>query len=208
MPIIIGISQYKGKTLQIDLDEGEPIFIHADIAYEYHLKKDMSLPLSAIDEVKKANDTRRAKERALYLLDERDYSYIELFKKLERNYPEDICYSVCTYLAQAGLINDRRYAEKLAEYYSKTKRFGYYRTREEMKKRGIAPWLIDETVEPYREDYSERISEVIDKKYRKYLFEEKGIDKVKSALVRLGYSYSEVNRAIKEYMENLDTEEE
>ncbi len=205
---ILNISQYKGKTLQIDFDEGEPIFIHADIAAEYHLKKGIKLPFSAIADIQKANDTRRARERALYLLDERDYSYVELYRKLEKNYPEDICYAVCSRLAELGLINDRAYAQKLAEHYAVTKRYGYFRVREEMKKRGISPWLIDEAMAPYREDTAERIGEIIDRKYRQYLSDEKGIEKVKAALVRLGYSYSEVNKGIKEYIENLDIVED
>lgn len=201
MITVTDISQFKGKTLRVDFSEGDPIFIHADIAFEYHLKKDMTLPESAVEELVRANDTRRAKERALYLLDERDYSYIELFKKLEANYDEDICYEVCNYLASLKLINDRHYAEKLAEHYCLTKKYGYYRAREQMRARGLSNELIDEALEPYQDGNVERICEVIAKKYARYLGDEKGITKVKSALVRLGYTYSDINLAIEEFLQ-------
>ena len=204
---ITGISQYKGKTLQIDFDGGEPIFIHADIAFEYHLKEGQSVPQSAVEQIIKANDTRRAKARALYLLDVRDYGYVELFKKLEVSYSEDICFEVCNYLAGVGLINDVRYAEKLAEHLCVTKKYGYYRAREQMKLKGLTDEVIGNALEPYREDTCDRIKEVIEKKYHRYLGDEKGIDKTKAALVRLGYSYGEVNRAVKEYIEELESEE-
>ncbi len=204
--IITGISQYKGKTLQIDFEEGEPLFLNSEVVADHHLKKGLRVPEEAVSQLIKANDTRRARERALYLLDVRDYSYIEMFKKLEASYPEDICFEVCNKLASLGLINDRAYAKKLAEHYSVTKKFGYYRAREEMKRRGISTEMAQEALLPYREEASDRIGEIIDRKYARYLTDEKGIDKVRSALIRLGYSYSEVNRAIKDYIENIEEE--
>lgn len=201
MITVTDISQFKGKTLRVDFSEGEPIFVHADVVYEFHLKKDMTLPESALEEIIKANDIRRAKERALYLLDERDYSYVELYKKLETNYSEDICYDICNYLAGLGLINDRHYAAKLAEHYCVTKKFGYYRAREEMRKRGLSNDLIDEALSEYEDDTCQRICEVIARKYAKYLTDEKGIAKVKSALVRLGYSYGDINQAVEEFLQ-------
>lgn len=112
---ITSIEQFKGKTLKVSFESGEPIFINSDIAAEYHLQKDIDIPQGGIDDIVRANDTRRAKERALYLLDNRDYSYAELFKKLAENYDEDICYEVLNRLAEIGCIDDRRYARYLAE---------------------------------------------------------------------------------------------
>lgn len=136
MPKVISIEKYKGKTLRIDFEDFEPLFIHADVALEYNLSKDADIPEQAIEELRRANDFRRAKERALYLLDERDYSYVELFKKLEPSYGEDIAYEVMSRLCEWGCINDRRYSEKLAEHLCLTKKYGYYRAREEMRKKG------------------------------------------------------------------------
>ncbi len=205
MPTITSIEKYKGSTMRVDLDSGEPLFINVDVLNEYHLQKEMTLPESAIEEIIHANDFRRAKERALYLLDERDYSYIELYKKLENNYDEDICLEVCNRLAEIGCINDRRYSEHLAEHYCQTKHFGLRRAREEMRKRGISNELITEALYPYEDSVPERIAELIDKKYARYLSDEKGVQKVKAALVRQGYSFSEVNKALSEY--EYETEE-
>ncbi len=193
--------------MRVDLDEGEPLFINVDVLNEYHLQKDMTLPESAVLEIVHANDFRRAKERALYLLDERDYSYIELYKKLERNYDEDICLEVCNRLSEIGCINDSRYSERLAEHYCVTKRFGLRRAREEMRKRGISNELITEALYPYEDTVPDRISELIEKKYARYLTDEKGVQKVKAALVRQGYSFSEVNKALSEYEYEDEIEE-
>lgn len=196
---IISLQPFKGKTLRIDLEEGEPLFINADVAAEYHLSPGIELPESALMEIVRVNDLRRAKERALYLLDARDYSYVEMFKKLEQNYPEDICYEVLGRLAELGCINDRRYAERWAEHLCLTKKFGYYRAREELKRKGIPDELINDALEPYKEDSCGRIKELIEKKYARYLTDEKGVNKVKAALARMGYGYSEINQAIKSF---------
>ena len=208
MPTITSIEKYKGSTMRVDLDEGEPLFINVDVLNEYHLQKDITLPEAAIEEIIHSNDFRRAKERALYLLDERDYSYIELYRKLERNYPEDICLEVCNRLSEIGCINDGRYSERLAEHYCVTKRFGLRRAREEMRKRGISNELITEALYPYEDTVPERITELIDKKYARYLTDEKGVQKVKAALVRQGYSFSEVNKALSEYEYEMEEGEE
>lgn len=141
----------------------------------------------------------RAKERALYILETRDHSYEELFKKLEKNYDDEVCYAVCNKLAELSLIDDARYAKKLADYYFGVKKYGMYRARQEMRRKGISDELIEEVSSDYEDSTVERISELIEKKYARYLTDEKGINKVKAALARMGYSYDDINAAMDEY---------
>lgn len=197
--IITSIEPFRGKTLKISFESGEPIFINSNIAAEYHLEKDIDIPQSGVEDIVRANDTRRAKERALYLLDNRDYSYAELFKKLAENYDEDICYEVLNRLAEIGCIDDRRYARYLAEKLCTVKKYGYFKAREEMRLKGLSRDIIEEALADYSEGSSERLLELIDKKYARYLTDEKGVKKVKAALARLGYSFADINAAISEY---------
>ncbi len=203
---ITSIEQFKGKTLKVSFESGEPIFINSDIAAEYHIQKDMDIPQGGIDDIVRANDARRAKERALYLLDNRDYSYAELFKKLADSYDEDICYEVLNRLAEIGCIDDRRYARYLAEKLCTVKKYGYFKAREEMRLKGLSRDIIEEALADYSEDSSERIMELIDKKYARYLTDEKGVKKVKAALARLGYSFADINAAISEYTSGESSE--
>lgn len=196
---ISSVQPFKGKTLKLDFEEGEPVFINADVAAQFHLKVGMELPEAALEEIVKANDIRRAKERALYLLDIKDYSYVEMFRKLSESYSEDICFEVLNRLVELGCINDRRYAERWAEHLCVTKKFGYYKAKEELKRKGLPGDIIEEALEPYKDNCSERIAELINKKYAKYLCDEKGVNKVKAALARMGYSFSEINQAIKSF---------
>lgn len=195
------IEKYKGKTYGVYFDDAEPIFINSEIVSEYHLKAGTEMPESALAEVVRANDLRRARERALYLLDLREYSYIELFKKLEVNYDEDICYEVLNRLCELGLVDDRRYAERLGEYYITTKGFGIYRASQEMYRKGISKELISEVLEQYEDDTAVRLYELVKAKYERYMTDEKGVNKVKNSLMRRGFSYEDINIVIKTILE-------
>lgn len=203
---ITDITQFKGKTLRIDFEQGEPAFINAEVVYDKGLEKGMELTDGQWQAVVYANDLRRARERALYLLDYKDYSYILLFRKLSDNYSEQICYEVCDRLAELGMINDRRFAEGLARKYMEVKHFGYYKAVQEMKLKGLSKQLIDEALAPYQETESVRgrIRELVEKKYLRRLDGEDGVKKVKNALVRQGYSYEDINAVLAELEEEDD----
>ncbi|MBQ7187494.1 MAG: RecX family transcriptional regulator [Ruminococcus sp.] len=203
---ITKISQYKGKTLRVDFEQGEPAFINADIVSDFRLARGMTLTEEQWAEVVYACDLRRARERALYLLDYKDYSYILMFRKLSENYPEQICFEVCDKLAEMGVINDRRFAEGLARRYMEVKGFGRYRAVQEMRLKGLSKEIIEEALEPYSDTEStrERLRALIEKKYRRRLESEDGVQKVKNALVRQGYSYADINAV----MEGISKEED
>ena len=201
---ILSIEKYKGQTYCVEVDGFENIYLHSSVISEYHLKADMELPQSALEDIMFANDYRRAKERALYLFDYRDHSYKELYDKLKRNYSKEVCDAVMEKMCEIGLVNDKKYAEKYARQLFEIRRLGKYRAKAELFKKGIAKEIIDEILEEYDEDTSERLYELIEKKYARYLTDEKGIKKVFSALIRNGYSYSDAREGIKQFLDEVE----
>ena len=111
---ITGVSKYKGSTYMIEFEKGETAFLNYEIVSAYGLRAGLDMPESAWEKIVFDNEFRKAKERALYLLDYRDYSYVELYKKLEKNYSEEICDAVMDKMLELGTVNDRRYAQGLA----------------------------------------------------------------------------------------------
>lgn len=209
MPKIESIEKYKGRTMKLTLAEGEPAFMHGDIIARYGLRAGVSVPESAWAEIVRADAFRRARERAMYLLDYRDYSYADLVKKLMDNYDEDVCFEVADKLAELGFINDRRYAETLARRLCETKLLGEYRARLYMREKGIPAAVIAQSLEPYRETAAERAKELIERKYMKYYDPEDRLlmQKLKNALARQGYSFGEIKEAIGLMEEELDPSE-
>ncbi len=205
---ITEISTYKGSTVCVFFECGSRIYIHEKILAEYNLKEGMTVPREAVTEIVEANDYRRARERALYLLDNRDYSFKEMYEKLEKNYSEDICLRVCKELAGMRLIDDRRYGEMLARQLFEVKRDGMLKAKQELKRHGLTDSVIEEVTEPYsdEEEAFARLEELVERKYERYLTDDKGVKKVKNALLRQGYLYSEINAVLDLY--DLDFEDE
>lgn len=201
--LIRSVEKFKGSTVCIELEGHENVYVNEKIAAEFNLKVGGSIPESALEEVIAADLFRKARERALYLLTDRDHCFVELYRKLEKNYPHDVCLAVCRKMAELGFVNDAAYAEKLARQLFEVKKFGIYRARQEMKRRGLPENVIENALEIYsdEDDTLERLSELVERKYARYLTDDKGVKKVKSALVRLGYGYDDINTVLKEFEE-------
>lgn len=197
------LERYKGSTWRMVLSEGETVFLNERIVHEFQLREGQSLPQSALEQVIRADSLRKARERALYLLDRRDYSYVEMFRKLAANYEESICYEVADALAAENLINDQRYAHTLARYFMETKKQGYYRAVQELTRRGIEKNMAQDAAAAFSDETQERLTELILQKYTRKLLQPNGAAKVKNALARLGYSYDEIRQALDAAAEEL-----
>lgn len=205
---ITNVSKYKGMTYMIEFEGREPEFLNQQTVNMFDLRAGASLPLSAWEQVKAEEEYRKARERALYLLDYKDYSYIDLFHKLEKNYSEETCYRVMDKLVEMGAVNDRRYAEGLARHYVEVKKFGRYRALREMRQKGLTAEVAEEALEEYDDSYYERLYELVESKYLRYLGDDKGKNKVKNALVRYGYSYDIIKDVLRDIEEEYDFQEE
>lgn len=203
--IITDITPYKGETVCIEFEGGKKIYIHRSLASD--LKPRTEITREEAQRLSESNDKRRARERALYLLESREHSYSELFDKLEKNYPEDICFEICSDLSRLGLINDRRYAARLCRNLFESKKLGRYRVRREMRMKGLSDEIIEEAMEAFAEndDPFARLELLVEQKYERYLTDKKGVVKVKNALARKGYSYDEINEVLDLY--DLDFDE-
>lgn len=194
--LINSITKYKGNTYEVSLDTDKKVYMNGEIVLQYGLVSNMEISSERLNEIIHMDIFRKAKERALYLLDYKDYSYIQLYEKLELSYPQDICLEVLSKLVELGIINDNRYAKHLAERLILGKKYGSYRAIRELKLKGIDDDLAQEVVSYYEDTELERLEDLINSKYSRYLNDDKGINKVKNALVRLGYSYDLINQVL------------
>lgn len=200
---IDNLELYKGRTFVVEFENGFKIYLHRDIIEEFGLKRGDEISKEELKGILDKSNFRRAYERAMYLLDYRDYSSEEMREKLYNTYPnEKLCSEVMDKLVEKGFIDDERYAKNLARKLIEIKKYGEYKVRFEMRRKGIDEDLIEETIEDYDEDKLDRIIEVIDKKYARYFDDEKGIKKAKAGLARMGYSYSDINDAVNQYFED------
>ena len=209
---ITSVKRYKGSTFEAELDDGRKLYLHADIIADFGITPGMDTDRDTLRRIIYASNFRRAYQRALYLLDYRDYTYSEMLKKLIDNYKsEPLCTAVMKRLTEHGFIDDERYAERMARKLVESKHYGFRRSLRELMQKGISRFMAEDALAPYEDIFAENLAELLRTKHSRYLTDSedrRSIEKVKSALVRYGYDYTEINRAVKEYFGNADDIEE
>lgn len=208
---ITRLKQYKGKTYEVELDTERKLYLHIDVVVDFGLRTGMQIERNELKKIIYASNFRRAYEYSLYCLDYRDYSAEEMYKKILDTYKsEKLCHDVIKKLTGAGIIDDSRYAEKLARKLVESRKYGYRRAKREILLKGISEETADEALERYDDMYSENLMELLEKKHYRYLTDRtdrKSIEKVKNALVRYGYGFDEINSAVREYFDNIEQQE-
>jgi len=90
---ILSVTRYKGSTFEAELDDGRKLYLHADIITDFGIRSGMETDRDTLRKIIYASNFRRAYQRALYLLDYRDYTYKEMLEKLVDNYKSE---ALCT----------------------------------------------------------------------------------------------------------------
>lgn len=152
-----------------------------------------------------ASDSRRAREKALFILTYRDHSREELKRKLlTASFSEEAAEAAVQKVADMGLIDDREYARKLARELLFRKRWGERRAVSEMLRRGLERELVAEVMEETQPDPTVQLAEIIEKKYTPLPQDEKGRRRMLNALARMGYGWSDIRSALAQAEESME----
>ena len=182
--------------------------LDAEIIVRFRLKKGAAVTEELLRKALDAAEYRRARERALYLLDRKDYSSWELEQKLARNVSPETARKVVERLQELSLLNDEEYARKLARHYILQKHQGPRRAVLELRKRGIDAALAAEAVDEVEPEEGELLALCRRKYARKLETDEKGREKVIAALMRLGHGYYDAAGAVDAVIEELRQDDE
>lgn len=142
---------------------------------------------------------KRARERALYILDDAYKTKKQITDKLKSGlYPAFIIDKVIEYLAEYDLINDYRYARMYIDYKesSKSKR----QIVQDLHSKGISKSIVDEAFKEADFSDEDSLKKVIEKRIFRYdLNEKKDVEKLYRYLLGKGYDYNDVKRALSDY---------
>ena len=138
----------------------------------------------------------RARERALYLLGLRDHACSELEKKLYTEATPEIATAVVTRLQEVGLLDDARYAARLAQHLSEHKQYPRRRIEQELRHRGIHPDTICDALATLDGEDFEQALALLRKKYYNKLNTPEDRRRVTAALARRGFSYGSIRSAM------------
>lgn len=150
----------------------------------------------------------RARERALYLLGLRDYGCRELQQKLLTEATPEIAAAVVERLRQVGLLDDSRFAARLARHLNEYKQYPRRRIRQELLRRGVDAATVDQALENLEgEDFQQALA-LIEKKYYNKINNPEDRQRTIAALARRGFTYAAIRRALEEYGDGCEEMEE
>lgn len=185
--------------VQLFLDGEAAVKLDAQVFLQSGLKPGDQVSDQELFELIQASDARRAQEKALYLLEYRNYSKRELTEKIARTAASrEAAQAAAGRMEELGLIDDRRFGEDYARELFSRKGYGARRVAQELRRKGLDQELVQELVEKYGgpEQSGENIRRVLEKKYPGWREDEKARRRAFAALQRLGYSYQEVREAM------------
>lgn len=197
----------KGKGDKIHISIDNEYFMTVDEMYfcSLYLKNGQEITREELLNLKSQIEIRRAYNYAVSLLSRRDHSEKELRTKLKAKGFSQGAEQAIEKLKLSGYVDDERFAALYVRELINLKAFGKKRIEQELYKKGISRDIIREALES-TELPEDRLTDIIRRKYMRYLNDEKGVKKTVNSLLRLGYSYSEIRCALEEINDELDLE--
>ncbi len=202
------ITYKKGKQDKIHISVDGEYCLTVDEAYfiTLGLYEGKVIDECEFDELRDKINIRRAYNYAVSLLARREHSERELITKLNLKGYKQGAEQAINKLKANGYLDDERFARLYAKELKSLKRYGKKRIEQELYRKGIATDIIRDVLDEM-EFSNEDLIALIERKYMRYLSDDKGINKTINALVRLGYSYREIKDALSYISENAETTE-
>ena len=144
---------------------------------------------------------KKAMDRAGNILSYHSLSAAQLFDRLvEKGETEEDSAAVVAKLLEAGYLNDLEYGRMLVRQ-GMGKGYGPARIRQELRKRKLDPDTVEEALEAYTPD-PEKLIILIHQKLRGDRTPDRAaVKRVTDGLFRRGYSWDEIDSALRHYME-------
>ncbi len=191
------VKEGKANKIHIYVDEEYRATVDNDYWYSEKFRNLKDINEEELTELLDAVSFRRAYNKGLDFLSRRPYGTKELIKKLcEKGHEKEAAEKACDRLLELGLLNDEEYARILANDLLERKNYSIKRIKQELSFRGIDREIVEITVDSLDNDAETRIILLIKKKYLNKINDEKGRKRTVDALMRLGYSYSQIKSAL------------
>lgn len=193
----LSVKQGKANKIHIYVDEEYRATVDSDYWYSEKYRNLKEINEEELTELLDSVSFRRAYNKGLDFLSRRPFGTKELIKKLcEKGHEKEASQKACDRLTELGLLNDEEYARILANDLLERKSYSIKRIKQELAFRGIDREIVENTVDSLDNDPQKSIIILVKKKYINKLSDEKGKKRTVDALLRLGYSYSDIKSAL------------
>ena len=192
------------QKYQIEVEGHSPFVLYKGEVFRYHIEKDREISPEIYKEIIEEVLTKRAKLRALHLLEQGDRTKKDLEEKLLKNgYPPEAAEAALAYVESFHYIDDKRYA--LSYIQNQSGRKGRARIQMELRRKGVPQEYIDQAFQEMEEetDTEAVIRELVQKKRRgQGPMDEKEKQRLYGFLLRRGFSTSDILSVLRGFSED------
>ena len=189
---------------KVYLDDEFAFVLYKGELSRYGIQEGVDLSQTVVEQIKEEVLKKRAKLRAMHILERADRTEAQLYAKLKQDlYSEDIIACAMQYVKSFGYIGDANYAKRFVEskQSSKSKR----EVAMLLQQKGIASEHIENALESAYEECDEKdtIRKLVEKK--RFCPEEATLAEKKKMfdyLLRKGFRHEDIRQVIQVYSEN------
>lgn len=193
-------SQRKKGRFLVKLEGGDILRVTEEELLRFGLRPGMEVDEETLEALRASARSSSARAAAASMIGSRALSKKELTKRLiQKGSEESDARAAADWLEDIGAVNDAGYAASLVRHYG-GRGYGPARVREELRRRGVDRALWDEAMEEMP-DAGAILDQLIRKRCRGDLSDPKERRRTSDALLRRGFSWSEVKAAMGRYVE-------
>lgn len=202
--VVTKIEPVTKTKYKIFVDEQFAFVLYKGELSRYHLKENEELTEDLFHKIKREVILKRAKLRAMHLLNDMARTESGLREKLRQGlYTEDMIEEAVRYVKSFGYVDDSKYAKNFIESKkeSKSKKEIYAL----LCTKGISREEIDLAFEECYDTQSERdaIAEILRKKrFESWSGDDEKIRKIYGYLARKGFQYEDIRQVVQNYDKN------
>ena len=194
----------KGDKIHISIDGEYALTVDEMYFASLYLKDGQEISGEEYAVLEETVNIRRAYNCAVSLLSRRDHSKAELLRKLKEKGFAEGSQQAIEKLEQSGYI-DERFCRLYASELMRLKGYGKRRIEQELYLKGVDREIIKGVMDEISFD-TDKLSDIIKRKYLAKMNDEKGRQKAFNGLLRLGYSYSEIRDALELLQDEITCE--
>jgi len=186
-----------------ELEDGTSLRVNVALIADYSLYTGRELTEAETESLKADAARVSVKTRALRIIGARPMSRKELTDRLvQKGETAEAAEEAVDWLESAGLLDDREYAGMVVRHYA-AKGYGGAKLREEMYRRGVPKDLWEEAL-AQAPDPEEILDRLAAEKLRGKKPDRKEMKRITDGLLRRGYTWEQVRRAVDKYSEETE----
>ena len=191
-----------GKPWTLTLEGGKALRVPEGLVIDFALYQGKDLEEGLLDQLERAAFEAGLREKAVSLLTGRLLSTGQLREKLlAKGGTEAQVRDILDWAERIGLLNDEEYAKALVRHYQ-AKGYGIYKIKDELYRRQVPREHWEEALAGLEEP-DDIIRRFLEKKLTDPQ-DRKQVKKVSDALIRRGFTWSQVSRGVESFRRDCD----